>query len=52
MNATEHKFLADFQPFGSVTSLVAMIVGTAMNWATLYGVFYVIGTALRHGMGG
>lgn len=50
-NWTEHKVMSDFQPFGSPRELGPMIFGTVLNWAALYGVFYVIGTALRHGLG-
>lgn len=42
---TEHKFLADFQPLGSVW------LGTGLNWIALFGVFFVIGRALKLGLG-
>lgn len=52
MNINEHKFLADFQPFGDITKgLGTTIIGTALNWGALFGVFYVIGAGLRLGLG-
>ena len=52
MNINEHKFLADFQPFGDITKgAFWMIVGTALNWAALFGVCYVAGAGLRLGLG-
>lgn len=52
MNATEHKFLCDFQPLGDPSrSLLSMAVGTVLNWIALFGVFYVIGRGLKLGLG-
>ena len=51
MNLHEVKFLSDFQPIGAINTSFGMIFGTALNWAALYGVFFVIGVALKHGMG-
>lgn len=52
MNLHEHKFLADFQPFGDITKgAKAIVVGTVLNWAALFGVCYVIGFGLRLGLG-
>jgi len=51
MNINEHKFLADFQPFGDITKgMLPMVLGSILNWLALFGVFYVIGLALRLGL--
>jgi hypothetical protein len=47
----EHKFLADFQPFADASGGKINIVGVGLNWAALFGVFYVIGAALKLGLG-
>lgn len=51
MNVNEHKFLADFQPFEDTDGRGVRWFGVIMNWVSLFGVFYVIGFALRLGLG-
>ncbi len=52
MNINEHKFLADFQPFGDITTgVLTMIISTALNWAALFGVSFVIGAGIKLGLG-
>jgi hypothetical protein len=52
MNLHEHKFMADFQPIGSPTaSFQWMIISSMLNWLALFGVFFVIGRALKLGLG-
>lgn len=49
----EHKFLADFQPICATNgSMVGVAVAMLANWLALFGVFWVIGKALRLGFGG
>lgn len=57
MSATEHKFLADFQPmeFRNAETkgglVVCMVFNVVFNTAALFGVFFVIGRALKLGLG-
>jgi hypothetical protein len=56
-DATEHKFLADFQPLqfqGAQTksgALLCSLLTSALNTAALFSVFYVIGRGLKLGLG-
>lgn len=49
---TEHCFLADFQPLKATTSagFCTHLMVSGLNLATLFGVFWIIGKALKLGM--
>ena len=48
----EHKFLADLQPFtGKPGNPPGLLFWTAVNWAALFGVAYVIGLGFKLGSG-
>jgi hypothetical protein len=53
----EHSFLVDFQPLqlsgakSKGTLIAFMLANAALNTAALFGVFFVIGRALRMGLG-
>lgn len=51
MNVNEHKFLADFQPIGSQATLTSALVSTVLNYGAVFAVFFIIGRALKLGLG-
>ena len=49
----QHAFQA-FQPLRcfSNAGVIPVVIVTSANWLALFGVFYVVGTALKLGWGG
>lgn len=47
----EHQFLADYQPFTITYGAGGVLLTSAMNWTAVFGLFFVIGRALKLGLG-
>jgi len=50
-NVNEHKFMADFQPWGGVSGFTNLLLEAIGNWFALFGVAYIVGCGLRLGLG-